>query len=189
MSEPLRLIESDYDHARKTAVDAIVIPLEDTFLQDYQQDDRLMELATVLIHHCEELRFIEDFSVTYLWKRTGGKSKGRMTLGTCTKTAGLVHFFCRTDYVIWVAADHLQYLHVRARAVNIAALMYHELRHIAQTEKGEPAIQGHEFEGFASEIDRFGIWRDDMRPIACAFQESLFSFQDALDADPVGRNA
>lgn len=174
MSTPkLAGLNPDYEHARKLAVEAIEIPADDTFLLDFTADDRLMELATVLIHNCEELKFIEEFTVTYLWKRKGGKSKNSLTLGKCIKTAGLVHYFARTDFVIWVAADHLITAFHRKRPVQIDALMYHELRHIDRDDNGQAASQGHEFEGFASEIERFGIWREDMKPIACAFQEQL----------------
>lgn len=185
MTSTLAAVKLNYEQARDAAIAAIAIPHDDSFTLDFLADERIGELGSVLIEHCEELGFIQEFSVAYLWKRTGGKSKDRVTLGKCIKTAGLVHFFGRTDYVIWLAADHSLRIHndflnkQRAQDLNLAALVYHELLHIDRDENGSPSTKGHEFEGFASEIERFGIWRDDMRQIATAFQASLFP-EDAV---------
>lgn len=76
----------------------------------------------------------------------------------------------KSDFVIWLGADNCR----QRQDLNFAALMYHELRHIDKDDKDQAVTQGHEFEGFASEVERFGIWRPSMKPIAKAFQESLF---------------
>lgn len=173
---------SEFDRQREHAVERIVIPPDGSFSQDYMLDERLELLAEILIEHCDELKFIGklDFKVIYLWKRAGGASSGRSILGKCIKLSGLVKYFGEADYVIWLAADHCHQIHSdfltkrRGQDLNFAALMYHELRHVDKDDKDQPATQGHEFEGFANEIERFGIWREDMKPIAAAFQQSLF---------------
>jgi hypothetical protein len=77
--------ELTYEQARDLAAKAIAIPHDNSFILDFLVDEHIGELASVLIQHCDELKFIEQFSVTYLWKRTGGKSKDRRTLGKCIK--------------------------------------------------------------------------------------------------------
>jgi hypothetical protein len=150
----------------------IKVPDDDAFLQDYILDDKLQALAAALIESCEELNFIDelDFTLIYLWKRQGGKSSGQDVLGKCVKLSGLVKYFGKADFVIWLGGDTC-----RTRPdTNFAALMYHELCHVDKDDKDQPATQGHEFEGFAGEVMRFGIWRESMKPIATAFQHSLF---------------
>ena len=146
-------------------------PKDDGFVGDYMADENLTSLAAVLIENCDELSAgCEEFRIEYLWKRTGGKSSGMAPLGKCNKLSGLTKYFGKTDFVIWLAADHCR----DREGINFAALMFHELMHVDQDEKGQPATRAHEFEGFSSEVNRFGIWRESMRPIAKAFQESLF---------------
>jgi hypothetical protein len=161
-----------YERDVDKAVKAIKIPDDDSFGQDYIDDPKLEKLARVLIENCEELcaGARDELAIKFLWKRTGGKSSGMATLGKCARLSGLVKFFGEVDFVIWLAADHCR----DRDGINLAALMFHELMHVDQDDKGQPAIRAHEFEGFSAEIDRFGLWRESMRPIAAAFQKSLF---------------
>jgi hypothetical protein len=157
----------------------IKAPKDDGFIGDYMADERLSSLAAVLIENCDELSVgCTEFRIEYLWKRTGGKSSGMVTLGKCNKLSGLAKYFGKTDFVIWLAADHCR----DRDGINFAALMFHELMHIDQDEKGQPATRAHEFEGFSAEVARFGIWRESMRPIARAFQESLFPEEQSVAA-------
>lgn len=161
----------DYENARDNAAKAIKAPDDNQFHQDYIADPKLAKLARVLIENCDELSpGCEEFRIEYLWKRTGGKSSGSVTLGKCNKISGLTLYFGKVDFVIWLAADHCR----DREGINFSALMFHELLHVDQDENGQPALRAHEFEGFSAEIERFGIWRESMRPIAKAFQESLF---------------
>lgn len=157
------------DQLRDKAAAAIEAPADDEFLLDFMLDAKLEKLAEIEIEMYEEFSFIAElgFKVIYLWKRTGGKSSGMAVLGKCVRLTGLVKHFAKADFVIWFGADHN-----RGGETDFAALMYHELCHIDRDEKDQPSSQGHEFEGFAREVMRFGIWRKSMRPIAVAFQHS-----------------
>jgi hypothetical protein len=176
---------SEYDRQLEYAVEQIAIPHDGLFTQAFMSDEKLELLAEILMEHCDELKIASNFKITYLWKRKGGKSNETITLGKCIKLAGLVEYFGKADFVIWLSADHCYRIHTeylskrRQQDINLAALMYHELRHVSKDENDQRATRGHEFEGFASEIERFGIWRDGMRPIAKAFQESLFPEEEA----------
>ncbi len=161
---------SEYEAARDKALKAIVVPKDDEFSRDFIEDPKLQILADVLIEHCDEVEAAGEFKIAYAWKRGGGKSSGMATLGKCIKLSGLTLYFGKVDFVIWLAADHC-----RDRAgINLAALMFHELLHVDRDENGNPSTRSHEFEGFAAEIERFGIWRESIRPIATAFKESPF---------------
>lgn len=168
---------SEYESARDKALKAIVVPRDDDFGRDYSEDPKLEALAAVLIEHCPEVEAANDFKIVYAWKRGGGKSAGMAVLGKCVKLSGLALYFGSADFVIWLAADHC-----RDRAgINLAALMFHELLHVDRDENGLPSTRGHEFEGFAAEIERFGIWRESIRSIATAFKESPFPEEQAND--------
>lgn len=173
--------EFSYKQARDRAVDALEIPDDDSFLGDFKSDEGLHDLASVLIHHCEEIGFIKDFKVICLWKQKGGKSSdGKLIFGKCVRLSGLVRHFAKADYVIWLAADNCNQVKEAfakkrcTKDMDLAALMFHELKHIAQTDKGEAATQGHDWEVFLDEVERFGLWRDGMEIIATAFQQALF---------------
>lgn len=115
-------------------------------------------------------------NIVYLWKSKGGESGGRAILGKCVSPSGLVDYFAcqaetavesrsdKVDFVIWAAADHLR--NNRAKFHTVCALVFHELKHTAFDEKGNLIVQGHEFEGFAREIEEFGMWKRDIKIIA-----------------------
>lgn len=157
------------DHVRNGYLS---VPADDHFVGEFMRDDRIDAHAVELIRSFQELSFIEDerLVITYLWKRTGGKSGGREVLGKCVKPSGLLHYFANCDFVIWLAADHLYGL----RGFNFRRLLYHELCHIGIDDNGQPCIVRHQFEGFVSEIERFGIYDDSVKPMAEAFQQHLF---------------
>lgn len=175
--------ELSYESARDCAAGAIEIPDEGAFSGDFIYDEALHDLASVLIHHCDELAVCNNFKISFLWKKSGGKGGGKATLGKCVRASGLVRFFGKVDFVIWLAADNCLtwrndfILKKVSLDLNLSGLMYHELCHIGEEGKEgqeQPAIVPHEFEGFSREIERFGIWRPDMKAICVAFQQCLF---------------
>ncbi|HXI16213.1 MAG TPA: putative metallopeptidase [Chloroflexota bacterium] len=117
-----------------------------------------------------------QYTVRYFWKDKGGKSKGNLTLGKCTKPTGLLHHFAECDFVIWLAADHLRDAY--PTATEVEAVVYHELRHAGETEpdeeSDEPAqatIIGHEFEGFLDEVTLYGATVRNLKPIVNAAKQ------------------
>jgi hypothetical protein len=149
------------------------VPDEDMFMGDYLPSQEIEEMAAALIEQYPQFHVIAEngYRITYLWKSKGGKSKGRLRRGQCQKLTGLPYYFGETDFVIWLAADHL-----RDRPnFNFRRLVFHELKHIAVDENGQATCVGHEFEGFVDEVEEFGIWDEGMKPLAEAFQQHLFT--------------
>lgn len=149
------------------------------------------ELKTVgdfLIEKYEsDFNHLDDANVVYLWKESGGASGGMATLGKCIRPTGLAEYFAneseggisdKVDYIIWAAADHLRLNLASVRTVH--ALIFHELCH-TDWDEGDLVVKSHEFEGFAREIEEFGMWTGAIKKIAEAcetvkdVQQGLFT--------------
>lgn len=134
----------------------------------------LEEIIEALISTHESMfGHIAGMEVKALWKAEGGDRNGNATLGKCVKPSGLAKYFGDCDFVIWLAADHLRELNAGdpATALQVEGLCFHELKHCASTDKGAPAIQGHDFEGFADEVLQYGAFRPGVRYMAAAFRQ------------------
>jgi len=137
---------------------------------DFMKAEAMDALAQELIRRHEELHFIRggDFELQVLWKRTGGSKGGRGILGKCIAVTGLVRFYSAKDWVIWLAADHVRAFGFNAQQTE--ALLYHEMLHCAveEREEGPPKITtvSHDIEAFDKEIERYGLWMEDLRRTA-----------------------
>lgn len=137
----------------------------------------LAEMAARLIGEYEELSWLAEHDVRYLWKATGGKGKGKATLGKCILTSGLVEYFSIATWVIWLAADWCREYEMNEDKVE--ALLYHEMLHMTLKESDEPGEDGvpsnrpHDFEAFGSEIRRYGFWMTDLELARDAVQGRL----------------
>lgn len=145
---------------------------------DYLVSGRLAQRAKVLIsRHPEFFNHLHRLSVIYLWRREGGKSKGRVVFGKCSKASGLVKHFSESQFVIWLAADHCRMARYGDR--EIEALLFHEMLHTAVAEVNEntgrgggPTLVPHDLEVFRAEIEVYGLWAADLRDVAPAFQQA-----------------
>ena len=125
----------------------------------------------LIMYH--DLNVAENVIITYLWKRKGGVTSGRATLGKCIKTSGMVKYFAaqtrrrHVDYVIWLAADNVR--DAGLAAWQLEALLYHELLHIStEIDKNDElklSIVGHDWEGFNAEINAYGLWWSDLEKL------------------------
>jgi hypothetical protein len=154
--------------------------------KDYLEAPELKEVGDALIEHYEnDFPHLLDANIVYLWKEKGGESGGLATLGKCIRPTGLAGYFAadedeaaQVNYVIWAAADHLRENRASVRTVH--ALIFHELKHTAWQD-GKLIVVGHEFEGFAREIEEFGMWTNSIKRIAEAcetvkdVQQGLFT--------------
>lgn len=122
---------------------------------------------------------IETARLGYLWKRKGGKSKGRPVFGSCQKASPLVRHYADLDALILISADHVR----QAAMTNyqLEALVYHELKHLrAETDDEDEVrfvVQGHDDELFIDELRRYGAWHDAHR--AAAGQWGQLGIEDA----------
>jgi hypothetical protein len=113
-----------------------------------------------------KLKLADQVTVTYLWKRKGGASSGKVVFGKCTKTSGMVEYFAaqtrrsHVDYIIWLAADNVRGSGMAAW--QIEALLHHEILHItAEYDKNDEiklGVVGHDWEGFDANISAYGLW-------------------------------
>ena len=140
---------------------------------DFMAKSSLEEMASGLIGNWPELNILDDFRIRYLWKAKGGATGGRPTLGKTVLTSGLLQFFGECDWVIWLAADHCRAMEFSDE--HVEALLYHELLHCQVDEEadGKLGLQGHDFEGFYREIERYGFWTQDLATTRDSIQARL----------------
>lgn len=167
-------------------VDMFPIPDKKEFEgKQFLASEDLKVVADSLIEKYEnDFSHLNDANIVYLWKEAGGESNGYATLGKCIRPSGLAAFFAapdaqsNVDYVIWCAADHLR--ENKANYRTVCALLFHELKH-TYWQDGKLIVVGHEFEGFAREIEEFGMWQHSIKRIAEAcetvkdVQQGLFT--------------
>jgi hypothetical protein len=147
------------------------VPREDEFDEETGEfivSPELEKIGTELIAKYDELAHLEAYRLIYLWKKTGGKSGGKLTLGKCQRPSGLLKHFSNTDFIIWLGADNTQ----QCTEFQITALVFHELKHAQIDEKGNPVVVGHDFEGFAREVEIFGNWKSDITQMKKAFDKA-----------------
>lgn len=165
----------------------LTVPTDSVFGDeaDFEISGALANRARVLIsRHPEHLDHLRRLSVTYLWKRQGGKSKGRATFGKCSKPSGLLKHFNEAHFVVWLAADHCRAAGYGDR--EIEALLFHEMLHTAVSEVDEntgrgggPALVPHDLEVFRAEVEVYGLWAPELQEVAPAFrQASLFATEE-----------
>lgn len=132
----------------------------------------LTRLATVLIDRHKRFVFHGTLDIKYLWKRKGSKSKGFTTLGTCQQTGGALQFYSDADFLICLSADAMRERKFTPK--QIEAVLYHELCHIGFNDKMQPMLRNHDWAGFISEIEEYGLYLDDMQRVGDAMQMKLF---------------
>lgn len=155
-------------------------------------------VSTALAHRAELLEqrhsglfgHLADLKVAYLWKKTGGRSKGKDVYGKTAKASGLVkHFSEHAAFVIWLAADHCRGAGYTER--QLEALLFHEMCHTTVAEADEetgrgggPALVPHDVEMFAAEVEVYGLWAAELRDVAPAFRQAgLFDAADDAEEE------
>lgn len=106
--------------------------------------------------------------IEYWWKRESTADAG----GKCIRASGPLHKATGANFVIWLAADGPRAAEYTLRQVK--ALLYHELLHVAVTEKGKPAIRKHDAEIFRDELQDFGLWNGRLRGVFGQLEMPLF---------------
>lgn len=137
--------------------------LESVVLRDYAED---------LIATYPALGWLSQWSLRYLWKRTGGSRNGQATLGKCLLPSPIVRHYARCDWFIYISADNC---HRKLTEEQFRALIFHELCHctLKYDMRGEnpprPAIVGHDLEMFFAEVREFGLWKENLEIAAAVF--------------------
>lgn len=145
---------------------------------DFLESRDLREMGYILIDRYGEISHLSDVTITYLWKREGGKKNGKLQLGQCKKVSGLEKWYAKSDFIIWLASDHAKTLDMSSR--QLEALLYHELCHISfeETDDGEATmkIRPHDVEMFADEVKRYGLWTTDLESVQETFRQARIPF-------------
>jgi hypothetical protein len=147
---------------------------------EFTEAPDLARIGSALIA-AHEARFshLQTRTVVCLWKRTGGKTKGKAMLGKVVKPSGLLRYFAdkadgsAVDVVLWLAADHCRDKRLTHRQVE--ALVHHELLHTGEDDAGNLILVGPDFVGFSAEISEYGLWDESLAEMAGAVQGRLFN--------------
>jgi hypothetical protein len=147
----------------------LVMPPED----DEFDGDFLPALAVEKL--ADELRMRHnmptEISIAYLWKRKGGKTKGKTVLGRCNMVSGLTKYYGSVDFVIWLAADNCREAALTQH--QFEALIHHELQHAGVDDESlEPKLIGHDIEEFRATIEHYGLWDADLIAAAHSFEQA-----------------
>lgn len=145
------------------------VPAKEAFLDgEFLEADELGQIGQALIESRPVFASLADAKVIYLWKRKATE-KPRRLLGKCQRPSGLLRHFSNADFVVWLAANNCQGF----TAWQVEALVFHELKHARMDEDAVPVLVPHDWEGFVEEIERYGLWKGDIRPIAEAGEKAL----------------
>ena len=128
----------------------------------------LTKIALMLIDRHPRFAHLEGGVMDYLWKRKGGKTKGKPVLGATQKATGLVKYYSGAQFVIWLAADNCRDM----TAKQVEATVFHQLCHIEwDPEDGRVFLVPHDFAGFVAEIEEYGDWKRDLVLAGRAFKQ------------------
>lgn len=142
---------------------------------DFLPAPDLAWIANGLIDECDEFEHIRSGGeqIAYCWKRKGGAKSGKSNLGFASKTSGMTAHFSESTWVVWLAADTVGAYGLTR--LQVEAALYHELLHIGEEEDDrgnkKAAVWGHDWEGFAKEIARYGAWQESLQLIRDAWEQ------------------
>lgn len=133
----------------------------------YLEDDALSRFGSEMIASYPDLAEADGFRIVFRWRDEGPEKDGHVTAGQCQKLSDLLCHATGVHFVIWLAAD----LARTWRPEQIAAALYHELRHVAVDPTGTPKMRRHDAECFVGEVRQFGPWRQELRDLADTFEQ------------------
>lgn len=141
---------------------------------DYCKAPDIERIADALIAHCSELAFLQNVIIRYLWRRKKQTSQGLSVLGTCKPLNGIPQFALGGgEFMVVLNAEGCRDAYLKAW--QLEALVYHELCHIAPADPDDPGATptgiGHDFEGFTSELERYGMWLPTLEAAGEAFAQ------------------
>jgi hypothetical protein len=135
-------------------------PTEEQFAGSHKDADDLEEMAEGLIERHNELSHLADYEIVYLWRKKGGKSKGRPVFGNTQLVRGLMGHFTKADAVIWLSADHVYEYGFSEKQVEAA--LYHQMLQLDEDDEHEGAailrLVAPDVHIFSNEIEKFGTW-------------------------------
>jgi len=140
---------------------------------DFCRAPEVEDLAERLIYHYPEFVHLRGLRIAYLWRRKKQAKAGKLVLGTCSSLSGIPQAFLEADWAVTIGAESCR--EAKLTAYQLEALVYHELCHIAPPDEDDPesvpSLVGHDFEGFADELRRYGLWDETLTQAADAFDD------------------
>lgn len=151
------------------------VPTEEQFedsVTGFLDAEDLEAMGKMLIqrHGNGVFKNFDRLSIKYAWKKSGGKN-----YGVCERMSGKSAYLSGDSwhYFIWLGADNVR--DNELTEYQVEALVFHELCHIRLID-GKWSIAPHDFEGFGAEIEQYGLWSQDAKAIAPAFEQlNLFT--------------
>lgn len=129
-------------------------------------------IAHVLIKKISHHVQIRDYKILFLFKEKMN-SRGKQTLAKASKADPKVAFFTDATFVMEINHEAWYFLPADAKV----ALIDHELNHygVEFDDDGvkEPVLVDHDIEEFHSIIERWGLWKNDVKRFAESIQLAL----------------
>lgn len=149
---------------------------------DFANADQCEAIGKVLVDRLMAHAELSHASIAYIF-REKMKTRDRVVWGKMSKADGKLSFFNGFDFVmeinweVWRTLSNMQKV----------ALIDHQLSHATREEndKGERkwVLRSHDIEEFTGIVDRWGIWRPDLKPFAGAIThaQQLGMFEGSRD--------
>lgn len=149
--------------------------------------DSLRAMAEKLIgQHGVKFSHLTPLKVDYLWRRKGGKRRGKPNLSDCGRPSGMLAFYSKADFVVWIAANHVRELGLSPQQVE-ARLFRELLRCGVDADTQEPMVYPFDFEGFGAELAHYGAYSADLyRLVETAQEVALFDQPAEWEAEDDG---
>lgn len=140
---------------------------------DFCRAPEVEAIAETLIWHYPEFEHLRGLRIAYLWRRKKQAKGGKLVFGSCTSLSGIPQAFLEADWAVTIGAESCR--EAKLTAYQLEALVYHELCHIAPPDEDDPesvpTLCGHDFDGFTSELRRYGLWDQTLATAADAFDD------------------
>jgi hypothetical protein len=125
----------------------------------------LKAIGDRLIADDDSLEHLRGIEIRYAWRRRGGTSGGNPRFARIKRPSVWEHFFTggRCDFLVDLSADHVREFRFAER--QIEAAIHEQLSRTERDEDDHDAfrINGPDFSGSISTMDRYGTWRPDLR--------------------------
>lgn len=159
------------DAQRRARRAAILVPSDESFAgKAYLDAPQLQALGMELIAAKPRFSHLRNMRIEFLWKRKGTKKSGMVQRGFCRLASDLIGFYAGTDFVIGLCADIC--LAQGLNQLQIEAALHHELLHAgSHPETYAAQIWPHDFEGFALEVDDYGLWTSELQTAGIVFRQ------------------
>ena len=116
---------------------------------------------------------LKGTSIRYEWKQKGGTSRGKPLLANITRLGGLARYYGRSEFTVWVAADHAREMKPSYR--DMEAILFHELmkvdKRVSEDDEITYQVRNPTIMAFPEEVELFGLWREELEEARATFEQ------------------